>query len=161
MADVLRENGDLKKQYEGLNDKLAQARLSESLESKQKGSQFVIVDPANLPLAPAKPNKAVMILLGLIGSLAAAVGFAAVVDIARQKFWTQSEIEALWGVPVLVEIPEIVTDSDLAVIQKKKFAWTASSLAALGGYGFCLYMMYLKHAFILRQLDPIIKLVYK
>ena len=58
----MRLNDDLKKQYDDLKSKLSQARLSESLESKQKGSQFQIVDPANYPLVPAKPNKPLVLL---------------------------------------------------------------------------------------------------
>src|SRR5262249_8613778 len=54
LAKVVRQNTDLNRQYNDLKDHLAQAKLSESLESRQKGSQFQIVDPANYPLAPAK-----------------------------------------------------------------------------------------------------------
>src|SRR5207249_7500991 len=69
IAGALRQNEDLKKRYDDLRDKLAQARLAESLESKQKGSQFVIVDPANYPLTPTKPQKQLVFLGGVAISL--------------------------------------------------------------------------------------------
>src|SRR5205085_18064 len=40
IAEVLRQNTDLNKQYDTLKNNLSQAKLSESLESRQKGSQF-------------------------------------------------------------------------------------------------------------------------
>src|SRR5206468_8127218 len=112
IAAILRENTDLNKQYDDLKNKLSQARLSESLESKQKGSQFVVVDPANYPLSPTKPQKQLVFLGGVAISLLLSVSFVVAFHIARQRIWTQSEVEALWGVPVLVDIPEILTDSD-------------------------------------------------
>jgi hypothetical protein len=162
MADAGRQSEDLRKQYEDLKNKLEQARLSESLESKQKGSQFVIVDAANYPLESDKPNKIVVLLAGCCISLLVAIAFAAAVDIARQKVWTQSQIETLWGLPVLVEIPAIVTDVDLAEARKKKYKILLASAASVLVYGLCLYSVYLKHSFILRQLDPLLqKFIYK
>jgi hypothetical protein len=84
------------------------------------------------------------------------------VDIARLKVWTQTQAEAFWGTPVLVEIPEIVTDLDLAVARKKRIGFATSSVVFALLYSVCLYGIYLKHSFILRQLDPVIqKLIYK
>jgi hypothetical protein len=162
MADAGRQSEDLRKQYEDLKNKLEQARLSESLESKQKGSQFVVLDPANYPLDPDKPDKTAVLLAGCCISLLVAIAFAAAVDIARQKVWTQSQVEALWGLPVLVEIPAIVTDADLADARKKKYKILLASAASVLVYGLCLYGVYLKHNFILSQLDPLLqKYIYK
>jgi len=162
IAEVTRQNEDLKKQYDELKGKLGQASLAESLESKQKGSQFQVIDPANLPLAPAKPNKRVVLLGGCIASLFVAIGLAVLVDVSRQKIWTQAQIEAFWGVPVLVDIPEILTDSDQLNLRKQRRTFAVSSVAGAVAYGFCLYLIYLKHGFLLEQLDPVIqKLVYR
>ena len=162
VADVQLRSEDLRKQYDDLKGKLEQARLSESLESKQKGSQFVVVDPANYPLDPDKPDKKTVLLAGCCISLLASLVFAAAVDIARQKVWTQSQIEALWGLPVLVEIPAIVTDADLAQARKKNYKILLASAASVLAYGLFLYGVYLKHHFILTQLDPLLqKFIYK
>jgi uncharacterized protein involved in exopolysaccharide biosynthesis len=161
IADVLRQNTNLKKQYEDLKAKLESAQLAESLETKQKGSQFVVQDPANYPLVPTKPNRLYIFLAGAIASLFASIGLAALVDIARQKIWTQSNVETFWGVPVLVDIPSILTDSDLALIHRKKAIYAASSAAGAIVYGFGLYAIYLKHETVLQHLDPLVKLVYK
>jgi polysaccharide chain length determinant protein (PEP-CTERM system associated) len=162
IGDAVRQNDELKKQYEDLKSKLAQARLSESLESKQKGSQFVIVDPANFPLSPAKPNKMLVLLAGALISLLISIGIAVVVDVAGQKIWTPTQVETLWGLPVLVDIPEIVTDVDVAALRRARYTYTAYSIAGASFWSVCLYGMYLKQAFLLRLLDPVLqKVVYK
>jgi hypothetical protein len=157
---VLRQNTDLTKQYEALKKNLGEAKLSESLESRQKGSQFVIVDPANYPLIPTKPDKKSIALGGLVFSLLAGIALGIGVDVANQKVWTQSEIEALLGGAVLVEIPEIVTNSDVARARKKRLVFAASSVAAVAGYSFCLYFLYAHQASILRRLDPFLQRFY-
>ena len=145
-----------------MRNKLAQAQLAESLESRQKGAQFVIIDPANYPVEPSKPNKPFVALAGVLGSLVVAIAFAAAVDVLRQRVWTQSEIETFWGAPILVDIPEILTDSDLAAQRKKKFVYAASAVGAAGAYAVCLYLVYLKHEPIIQQLDPVLqRLVYR
>jgi polysaccharide biosynthesis transport protein len=120
IASLLREHADLQKQYEDLKGKLSQARLAESLESKQKGAQFVILDPASFPMRPAKPNRLMILLLGLAGSLGLGLAVAVGVDFVDQKVWTQAELERLIGSPVLVEIPEIVSSRQLRHEVKKK-----------------------------------------
>ena len=161
MAAVLRSNGELTKQYEDLKSKLAQAKLSQSLESGQRGSQFVVIDPANYPLLPAKPNKLLVILAGMVMSLVTGVCVAAGVDLLNQKIWTQTELEQLFDVQVLAEIPEIITDADVSLVRKKRLAYAALSFvfgtAYLGG----LYFIYLKQMRVLHLLDPIIqRLIY-
>jgi polysaccharide chain length determinant protein (PEP-CTERM system associated) len=162
MAEVLRKNTSLQKQSEELKAKLAEAELAQSLEGRQKGSQFVIIDPANYPLRPTKPNKALLLIAGILVSLVIAIGFAVAVDVACQKVWTQTEIEAFWGTPVLVDIPEIVTDADVAVQRKRKLVFTVSSMVAAAAYSACLFVVYIKHVSILQHLDPVLqKVVYK
>ncbi len=52
----MRTNEDLTKQHEELKKKLEDAKLAGSLESRQKGAQFAIVDPANYPMEPSPPG---------------------------------------------------------------------------------------------------------
>jgi len=161
ISEVSRRNNDVRGRHDELQASLDAARLSESLEFDQRGSRFQVLDPASLPGAPTRPNKLAVLLASILGSLALSAGFAVAVDVARQKIWTQSEIEALWGVPVLVDIPEIVTDSDVADLRRRKLALALSSAGATAAYAACLYLMYLNSDFILRRLDPLIqRLVY-
>jgi succinoglycan biosynthesis transport protein ExoP len=156
LAAVLRNHTELTKQFEDLKGKLDQAKLSESLESRQKGSQFEIVDPANYPLVPAKPNRIAIIWLGLMFGLGLGIAIGFTVDSLNHKVWTQSEIENALGALVLVEIPRIITEADLSLARKRKMAhallFVVSAALYIGG----LYFLYMKQSSVLRHLDPII-----
>jgi hypothetical protein len=157
VAAVLRTHSDLTKQYEDLKSKVAQARLAESLESNQKGSQFVIVDPASFPLLPTKPNRLAIVVAGLALSLGASIALAFGVDFLNEKVWTLSSLESLVGGPVLVEIPEIVTAEDLSRARQKRWIVASVSLAGSLLYAGCLYLMYSQQSLILRRLEPLVE----
>ena len=162
LTGVIRDNNDLRRQRDELNNDLTKARLAASLETRQATSQFMLQDPANLPAEAEKPNKWAVLGIGSLISLALAIGFAFLVDLARQRVWTQSEIESFWGVPVMVDIPAIVSDSDQAALRKKRLAFATFFLAGFAVYGVFLYGVYLNNASILRQLDPVLQtLVYR
>ena len=160
LADVLRENIDLNKQYEEMKGNLSKAQLSESLESNQQGSALRISEGANLPLSATKPAKGVLAGVGMMISLLAGIAIAVIVDVANQKMWTLSEIETLLGTTVLVEIPEIVTPADLIAARRKRRLHLASFVVLSAAYGFCLYFAYIHQSFVLSHLEPVIKRLY-
>jgi len=134
MAAIQRNNDDLSKQYEDLKAKLSGATLAQSVESHQKGAQFVVADPASYPLEPAAPNPPMLILLGLAGSLAAGILAAWLADILNKRVWTQSEVERMLEAPVLVEIPSMVLRADLAAARMRKMVAAAALFAGATVY---------------------------
>jgi hypothetical protein len=161
LTDLVRQNEDLQKQYDDRKDKLLDAQLTESLESKQKGAQFFVIDKPNKPLTATKPNKYVVLGAGAGISLALAIAFAFIVDIARQRVWSPTEVEKFWGAPVLVDVPEILTDTDLQALRRRKMMFSLYFAGAAVVYSVCLYGLYLKRSFVLMQLDPLLQsLVY-
>jgi hypothetical protein len=163
MTGMVRDNTDLRKQRDELNYDLTKAKLAESLETRGgAGSQFTLQDQANVPSEAQKPNKWAVLGMGCLASLGLAIAFAFVIDLARQRVWTQSEIEALWGVPVMVDIPAIVSDADQVAMRKRKLAFATFFLAGFAVYSVFLYGVYLKQTYILQQLDPVLQtLVYR
>ncbi len=125
----MRTNEELTKQHEELKSKLAQAKLAESLESKQKGAQFAIVDPANYPLDAATPSRMLMFLLACLFSVAAGIVFVAIMGFSDNRIYTQPELERFLGAPVLVEIPQISTE--LSVVRERKTRILKASLLTL------------------------------
>lgn len=132
MASVLRTYAELQKQYEDLKGKEVESKLAERLEGMQKGSQFAIRDPANYPIRPAKPDRLRLVLMGLFFSLGLGGGLAVAVDFLGQKFWLHSEVEALLGVPLLVEIPEIVTEGEFRERKKRRLKYRLLFVVVLG-----------------------------
>ena len=64
------------RKYQDLLAKSLESELAENMEKKQKGEQFQILDPANFPVKPARPNRLLIILMGFIAGLAGGIGLA-------------------------------------------------------------------------------------
>jgi succinoglycan biosynthesis transport protein ExoP len=156
-AEAVRENEDLKKEYDSLKGKLVQAELSKSAANDEKGAQFEIINSASYPYDPAPPGRPVIFLAGLAVSLCLSLGAAFLVDICSPKIFTQAELERVLETKVLVEIPRITT---LADVRKKRWMgllYAAAFVALTGAYGGCLYYLYLKQSKLLPILDPLIQ----
>ena len=61
---ITRDYNISQKNYESLLSKRLNAKMSENLERRQKGEQFRVLDPANLPRKPSKPNRIKIVLIG-------------------------------------------------------------------------------------------------
>jgi polysaccharide chain length determinant protein (PEP-CTERM system associated) len=157
MLAVTRGNVDLMKQHEDLKAKLESAKLASSLESRQKGAQFSIVDPANYPLEPAPPGRSIILLAGLAISIAAGIALAVLANFFNQRIWTHQELERALDAPVLVEIPSMITPADVRAAQKMRVMQALIGAGCFAVYLGGLYFMYLKQAPVLRLLDPLVE----
>ncbi len=157
IAAVQRVNSDLAKQADDLRMKLDQAKLAETLESRQKTAQFVIVDPANLPLDPAAPNRTSIRLSAVALSLALALLAGIVADFSKARIFTSVEVERFLNAPVLVEIPRITPAWQSPRLRRMRLKYIAIVLIGAGVYSFGLYQLYGHRSFLLRVLDPLIQ----
>src|SRR5437867_8521444 len=98
--------------YQTLSKRFEEAQLAESMEQRQKGEQFRVLDPAVANPLPAAPNRFRLLVMALVASLGLAAGAVALVEKADTSFHTLDELRAFSAVPVLVSIPRIVTETD-------------------------------------------------
>jgi len=115
--------------YQKLLSRLEEARISRDLEVKEKGSTFKVIEPAVLPLFPAKPNRLLIILIGLVGGLGAGLGAIVLMELHYRPFNDQREAEAYLRVPMLGAIPFITTEEDIK--RRRRSNWLMASLCAL------------------------------
>jgi len=108
---LLRDYDNMKNNYQSLLDKQLNARVAENLEKRQQGEQIRVLDPANLPLKPEKPNRLLIMLLGLIGGGGLGVALALGIDQLNPTFKRREEVEVLPGIRVLATIPQFITVS--------------------------------------------------
>ncbi len=120
---LVRDYDNMQKNYQSLLEKRLNARISESLERKQKGEQFRVIDPANLPEQPETPNVMFIMLAGLAVGCGAGTGVAVLLEGERVSFSTAEEAESLLGIPILASIPSYST----------AYGGTSKKLLSLGG----------------------------
>ena len=97
------------RKYQDLLGKSLESELSENMEKKLKGEQFQIRDPANFPLKPVRPNRILIISLGLLAGLGGGVAFAFLLDNLDTSFKKSEEINTYANVPLLATLPALIT----------------------------------------------------
>ncbi len=114
LALLTRDYDQLKTNYQSLLDKKLQAQMAENLERKQKGEQFIILDPAVLPERPIKPDRNRILLVGGFLGIAFGIGLTWFRESLDRSFRTVSDLEADLGIPVLATIPNLKEEKKAA-----------------------------------------------
>jgi len=99
--------------YQSLMKRYEEAQLAESMEQRQKGEQFRVIEPALPNPLPAAPNRVRLLLTALALSLGLAVGAVVLAEHVDTSFHAVDDLRAFSAVPVLVSIPRIVTHAGL------------------------------------------------
>ena len=128
--ELSRDYDSTRELYNSLLKRYEEAQLAESMEQRQKGEQFRVLDPAIPNSEPAAPNRFRLLLMALMGSLGLAGGAVVLAERVDTSFHTVDDLRAFSPVPVLVSIPRIVTRTD-----RRRRAWhmrLAASAAFIG-----------------------------
>ena len=105
MMILMRDYDNRQKNYQALLEKRLNAHVAVNLEKRQQGEQFRVLDPANLPQTLDKPNRMLIMALGLLGGCGLGVGLAIGLDQVNPTFKRREEVEMLPGIRVLAVIP--------------------------------------------------------
>lgn len=108
-----------------------EASLAESMEQRQKGEQFRILDPAVPASEPSAPNRLRLVLMTLAGCAALAVAAVMLAEQVNAPCHSLDELRALTALPVLLSIPLIVTPEDTARRRRRMRLATLSVAAGL------------------------------
>jgi len=110
--EVSRDYETTREQYASLGRRYEAAQLAESMEQRQKGEQFRILDSAVPSGIPAAPNRLRLFVMSFVLSLGLAGGVLVLTEMLDTSFHSTDELRKFTIVPVLVSVPKIVTDSD-------------------------------------------------
>lgn len=105
---LLRDHENMVLKYQEAKSKLASAQSSETLERDSKGERFLLLEPAQLPIKPFKPNRPKILSLGLASAIIVGLVLATLTDVIFRVVHGSHGVIAVLGVPPLSVIPHIV-----------------------------------------------------
>ena len=107
LADISRGYEESKANYNSLLKKQNDSQLATSLEQRQQGEQFRILDPPSLPARPSSPNHLLISLAGLGLGLAVGAGLAAFLEMTNVRVRQEKDLEEAVPLKVLIGIPHL------------------------------------------------------
>jgi polysaccharide chain length determinant protein (PEP-CTERM system associated) len=126
LLSLTRDYNNLKELYGSLLKRKLEAQIAVSMERKQKGEQFKIIDPAKIPERPIQPNRPKIFLLTVLVGLCLGGGLSYVVELTDTSYKTPEEVEKDLELPVLVSMPIRHSERELRSIKTKKILAFAS-----------------------------------
>ncbi len=107
LISVTRDYQNLKASYDELLKKKLDADISQNLEKRQKGEQFQVIDPANTPTKPFKPNRKKIFGLAFLVAFGLALGGPIALEMADPTLRGVKDFKHFFDLPVLACIPVI------------------------------------------------------
>ncbi len=105
--DLTRNYQTMQANYDSLLKKEEESQMSTSLEQRQEGQQFAILDPASLPIKPSFPNYWRFAGGGLVVGLIVGFGILVWLEMRDKALRDDKDIEYFLGLPTLAVIPVV------------------------------------------------------
>lgn len=118
LARLVRDKEVNDKIYLMLLEKREEARITEA----GKVSDIRVIDRAETPLAPIKPNKKKNFLLALVLGFSFGVALAFFLNSLDNSIKSQEDLEKITNLPVLASIPNMSQNGVLQKVRRKNFS---------------------------------------
>jgi capsular polysaccharide biosynthesis protein len=128
LLSLKRDYDNIRQAYESLLTRKGEADMAVSLQKKNKGEQFRVIDHAKLPEKPVSPNMMLVFMMVNAAGLGFGFGLIFLLDSLNTSFRRPEEIESDLGIRLLAIIPKIYSPRDKAMARLNR-AMTAASLA--------------------------------
>jgi len=110
--------------YNSFVQQAAASQISEAFQNARVGGRFSVLEPATHPLAPAKPNRPLIVLLAFVLGAVVGVGTVLVVEQHDESVKDAQELENLLGLPVLGAVPRV---AELRAPSRRRSALAAAA----------------------------------
>lgn len=132
LAALTRDYNITQQNYQRLLDRLYEAKRAESMEKRQQGEQFRVLDYAQPPQIPVSPNRNRIAMVFLALGLATGTGMIFLLEMLDSTVKGLKQLEK-WtgGIPCITAIPLALTKADKRKRKLKTFLYITINLAVV------------------------------
>ena len=141
--NLTQDYANAQRKYNEMMDKLMEATVAKGMEETQFGERFTIIDPAQIPEKPEKPDRRKIMLMGLFLSLGAGMGLAMTQESLDHSIKTVAELDSLSDVPTLSVIPLMRDAEEKRRRRKRLIIWCLAAFCII-----CCVSLILIHLFM-------------
>ncbi len=131
LVSLNRDYSKFKEMYNSLLNRKLEAEIAVSMERKQKGEQFRVIDDAKVPTQPIKPNVEKVMLMALVLGLILGGTLAYSAEVMDTSYKDPEEVEKDFKLPILMSIPVRYSVQEVKRHKKMEFFKAA---CVLGGF---------------------------
>lgn len=118
--ELTREYDNTLLKFREIKSKQMEADMAQAMEKERKAERFSLIEPPLFPEEPFKPNRKAIVFLGLILSMALALGIVGIKEALNAGVYGTRGIMATTGEFPLVVIPYINNTEDIEKVKKFK-----------------------------------------
>jgi polysaccharide chain length determinant protein (PEP-CTERM system associated) len=128
-TDLSRGYDQSRANYDSLLKKKNDSELATSLELRQQGEHFRVVDPPSLPVKPYSPNRPKLSAIGLVVGIILGAALTAGRELMDDRIYSDREFKKFAPVTVIAEIPDIAIPGEERTRQwKVRLLWVTAGL---------------------------------
>ncbi|MDO8989446.1 MAG: lipopolysaccharide biosynthesis protein [Sideroxyarcus sp.] len=109
---LIRDRDSAQRKFDELRNKKMNAQIAQSLESENKSERFTLLEPPIMPEKPFKPDRKKIFALGFVFAIAAAIGFAMLLEMINKRVYGVDALTHILGKRPLVVIPYLPIEEE-------------------------------------------------
>lgn len=126
---LLRDHNNATLRYQDIRARQMEAEIGQELEKDSKGESFQLIDPAQFPEEPVKPNRLAIIFMALVFSVACGLGYAFLAEAVDTTVRGVNGVTSMLTAAPLAIIPAVFTPGDYFKRKKINRILIGSTLA--------------------------------
>jgi polysaccharide chain length determinant protein (PEP-CTERM system associated) len=132
LTSMLRDYDLLKRSYADLLHKEMESQLATSLEKRQEGQQFRVVDPPNLPAVPSSPKRVKINVVAAAAGVGFGLAVAFLIDMRHRCFHSEKSLKQHVPTAWVLGVPLLRTPVETRALRRKlKLEWVAGIVMLL------------------------------
>ncbi len=112
LASLQRDYENIRAQYDSAIARQAQATTGERIELTSRGQRITLIEAANVPGQPSRPNRKLMVAIGVALGIGVAVSLFILLEILNRTVRRPIEINRSLGIEPLATVPRIITRAE-------------------------------------------------